>query len=358
MKNIVVPGLLLFLVLSLLSGFTNRMRNLPKDEGLLIKIDTLASNLTVPWQILFLPDSTMLFTERPGQVRLFRKGKLSTKPILNVDDVKAETKTGLLGMVIHPNFTKNHFIYLAHNYGTKNLIYLRVVRYEFVKDSLIKPKTLIEGIPAARNHTGCRLIFGPDKKLYISAGDADQPALAQDLKTYNGKILRINDDGSVPNDNPFVRSDTAKHEIWTYGHRNPQGLVFQPVSHLLYDSEHGPTGGDEINTVFEGENYGWPTIHHQERRKGMVTPLLEYSPSIGPSEMIFYQGKAFPKLRGNLLVACLRGASILRIPPGSGTYSKQELLLKKKYGRIRSIVEGPDGFIYISTSNFDLPENH
>ncbi len=327
------------------------------DENVFFEIDTLASNLTVPWQIVFLPDHTMLFTERPGQVRLYRNGKLNEKPVLSVNDIKAETKTGLLGMAIHPAFNKNHFIYLAHNYAENNHLWLRVVRYEFKNDTLIHPKTLIEQIPAARNHTGCRLIFGPDQKLYISTGDADQPVLAQDLKTYNGKILRLNDDGSVPSDNPFVKNDTARKEIWSYGHRNPQGFAFETGTNKFYDTEHGPTGGDEVNIIEKGANYGWPVIHHQESKAGMKTPFLEYTPSIGPSEAVFYKGNAFPQLKNNLLIACLRGESILRIEMDKGKVIKQEVWLKKQYGRIRSIVVGPDGYLYISTSNFDMPES-
>jgi len=337
------------------SSFTYKATIIEND--VFFKVDTLAKNLTVPWQITFLPDRTMLFTERPGVVRLFRNGKLLEKVILQVNDIKAETKTGLLGMVIHPAFVKNHLIYIAHNYGENNRLWLRVVRYEFKNDTLIHPKTLIEQIPAARNHTGCRLVFGPDEKLYISTGDADQPILAQDLKTYNGKILRINDDGSIPGDNPFIKNDTARKEIWSYGHRNPQGLTFEPNTKQLYATEHGPTGGDEVNIIKKGENYGWPVIHHQESKSGMITPFLEYTPSIGPAEARFYTGKAFPQLNNNLLVACLRGESILRIEMDKGKVIKQEVLLKKQYGRIRSLVIGPDGYIYISTSNFDLPES-
>lgn len=348
-------SLISILAIVLISGFANK--NTVDGDHISFKIDTLASNLTVPWQIVFLPDRSMLFTERPGRIRIYRNGKLQQKPILEVNDVKAETKTGLLGMVIHPNFSSNHFIYIAHNYGQNNRLWLRVVRYELKNDTLIKPKVLIEQIPAARNHTGCRLVFGPDQKLYITTGDADQPILAQDLKTYNGKILRINDDGSIPADNPFIKNDTARKEIWSYGHRNPQGMAFEPQTKLFYATEHGPTGGDEINIVKKGANYGWPIIHHQETKTGMLNPLLEYTPSIGPSEAVFYQGNVFPQLRGNLLVACLRGESILRIVMEKDKIIKQEILLKKQYGRIRSLVVGPDGYLYISTSNFDLPES-
>lgn len=349
--------LALGLALAFLCSFNYKKQHILAGDEVFFKVDTLATNLTVPWQITFLPDKTMLFTERTGEVRLLRDGKLQLKPVLKVNDIKAESKTGLLGMVLHPNFVKNHLIYIAQNYGENNKIRLRVVRYLYEKDTLINAKTLIQGIPGARNHTGCRLVFGPDKKLYISTGDADQPILAQDLKAYNGKILRISDDGSIPKDNPFIKNDTAKKEIWSYGHRNPQGMAFEPFSNKLYATEHGPTGGDEVNIIEKGSNYGWPIIHHQETRDGMVKPFLEYTPSIGPAEATFYNGNAFPKLKGSLLVACLRGESILRIQLDQDKAVKQEVFLKKQYGRIRSLVVGPDGFIYISTSNFDLPES-
>ncbi|MET0571432.1 MAG: PQQ-dependent sugar dehydrogenase [Pedobacter agri] len=249
----------------------------PEDDGVYFDIDTLATNLNVPWQICFLPDATMLFTERTGAVRLYRNGKLSARPVLTVKDIRAETKTGLLGMAIHPDFNQNHWVYLAQNYAADNHLWLKIVQYQYAGDSLIKGKVLLQNIPAARNHTGCRLIFGMDKKLYLISGDADQPALAQDLKALNGKILRINDDGSIPADNPFTKNDTARKEIWSYGHRNPQGLVFHPQSAVLYESEHGPTGGDEVNIIRKGENYGWPVAHHRETREAMVGPLLEYT---------------------------------------------------------------------------------
>ncbi|PWS30182.1 PQQ-dependent sugar dehydrogenase [Pedobacter paludis] len=346
--------LVIIMLLAFASGFIYKS-NTKNQQVLSFKIDTLAENLTVPWQITFLPDRSMLFTERTGKVRHYRNGKLQEKPVLIVNDIKAESKTGLLGMVIHPDFAKNHLIYIAHNYGENNALWLRVVRYEYKNDTLLNPKTLIEKIPAARNHTGCRLVFGPDKKLYITTGDADQPVRAQDLKTFNGKILRLNDDGSIPSDNPFIKSDTARKEIWSYGHRNPQGLAFQPGTNKLYETEHGPTGGDEVNIIEKGANYGWPVIHHQDAKAGMKSPIFEYTPSIGPSEALFYVGKAFPTLQGNLLVGCLRGESILNIPLDKP--SEQEVFLKKQFGRIRSVVVGPDGFIYISTSNFDLPES-
>jgi glucose/arabinose dehydrogenase/cytochrome c5 len=351
----VVSTLLLVVLITSAFVFNNKaVKQLPPADGYVV--DTLAGNLIVPWQIAFLPDGSMLFTEREGRVRVYRNNKLSPKPIFTVADLTDEKKMGLLGLAVHPDFAKNKYIYLASNYTVNNFKRLKVIRYVFKQDSLVQPLTIIQNIPANQNHTGCRLVFGPGKKLFITAGDADQPALAQDLKAYNGKILRVNDDGSIPADNPFIKNDTAKKEIYTYGHRNPQGLAFQPGTGILFDTEHGPTGGDEINIIKKGQNYGWPVIHHQDTRAGMITPLLEYTPSIGPAEALFYTGKAFPQLKNNLLVACLRGQQILRVQLDGNKVIKQEVLFKNKFGRIRSLVTGPDGYIYFSTSMIDRPE--
>ncbi|WP_285008591.1 PQQ-dependent sugar dehydrogenase [Pedobacter faecalis] len=334
----------------------------PRATGELVEagyqVDTLADNLRVPWQIVFLPDSSMLFTEREGRVRLLRHGKLLRKPLLNLHDVVLRNKSGALGLCLHPGFSRNKRVYLASNYLSYNRMKLRIVRYELEKDTLVRPLVILKDIPANQNHTGCRLTFGPDKKLYITTGDADQPVLAQDLKAYNGKILRVNDDGTVPSDNPFVGNDTARKEIWSYGHRNPQGIAFQPGTGLLYESEHGPTGGDEINLIKKGGNYGWPGVHHEQRRAGTESPLIQYTPSIGPGEVMFYNGSRFPDLKGKLLVACLRGASILNLSLHQGSIADQSLLFKNVHGRIRSLVTGPDGYLYFSTSMHDPGEGH
>lgn len=283
-KNKYLLILILFSAL-ITAGFADRDQpvTLPA-EG--YQIDTLADHLSVPWQIVFLPDRSILFTEREGRVRIIRNNKLVSRPVLNLNDIVLRNKSGALGLCLHPQFAKNKQVYLASNYLLDNRMKLRIVRYELNKDTLLNPLTILKDIPANQNHTGCRLVFGPDKKLYITTGDADQPMMAQDLKAYNGKILRMNDDGSIPADNPFYKSDTARKEIWSYGHRNPQGIAFQPGTGLLYESEHGPTGGDEINLIKKGSNYGWPGVHHDDQRPGMESPLKQYTPSIGPGEIL------------------------------------------------------------------------
>jgi len=320
------------------------------------QVDTLVKNMKVPWQIVFLPDNTMLFTERTGKLRVYRNGKLVNKPAFVIPNIPQRNKTGMLGMVLHPDFIHNRFIYIANDYWLGDKIRLQIVRYEFRNDTLVKPFLIRNDIHANQNHTGCRLVFGPDKKLYITTGDADEAILAQDLKALNGKILRVNDDGTIPSDNPFFKNDTARKEIWSYGHRNPQGLAFEPGTNTLFDSEHGPTGGDEVNIIKPGLNYGWPIIHHQMTHEGMVSPLAEFTPSIGPSEAMFYMGDKFPQLKGKLLVTCLRGEGLLKITLNNDKVVDQEIMLKKQYGRIRSVVTGPDGYIYFSTSQEDPVE--
>lgn len=319
-------------------------------------METIIENVAVPWEIVFLPDSSMLFTERPGRLRIYKKGKLMPSPIFELKNIDTTKKMGLLGLTLHPEFRTNNILYLAYNYKNDGRSWLRVVRYQLQKDSLLNPKTIVENIPANQNHTGCRLKFGPDNKLYISTGDADEAIKAQSLEAYNGKILRVNDDGSIPGDNPFINLPNAHHEIWSYGHRNSQGLAFQPGSNRLFISEHGPNGGDEVNIVNKGNNYGWPVIHHQLQNDSMVTPLLEFTPSIGPAEAIFYNSNTIPELKGHLLVACLRGEAILNIELNGQSVVKYDFLLQKEIGRIRALCVGSDGYIYLSTSQKDPPE--
>jgi glucose/arabinose dehydrogenase len=320
-------------------------------------IETVLENLSVPWEIVFLPDNSMLFTKRPGRVRLYRKGKLLPTPLLQLMDIDSTKKMGLLGLTLHPAFNSNGYLYLAYNYKSNDRSWLRVVRYTLQKDTLVQPKTIIEDIPANQNHTGCCLKFGSDNKLYITTGDADEAAKSQNKNTFNGKILRLNEDGSIPADNPFVHVPEAHAEVWSYGHRNPQGLAFQPRTNKIYISEHGPNGGDEINIITKGANYGWPVIHHQQTKDSMTSPLLEFTPSIGPAAAIFYNSNVLPQFKDHLLVACLRGEAILDIQLNdTGGVAKHEFLIQKQLGRIRAMAVGPDGYLYLSTSQKDPPE--
>ncbi len=330
------------------------------------RVETVASGLEVPWAFAFLPGGgggagggvNMLFTERPGRVRLIESGKLRAEPVFVVPDVEPSSESGLMDVSLHPNFAANNYVYLAYAYrGDGKRV--RVVRYKFADNKFGEPKTIIENIPAAPNHAGTRADFGPDGKLYVTTGDASETELGQDLTTLAGKTLRLNDDGSVPADNPFINQKGTRPEIWSYGHRNAQGLAWQPGSNLMFQTEHGPSGfdgpggGDEVNLVERGKNYGWAAIHHRETRAGMESPLLEYTPACAPASGTFYNGGAFPQFKGNFFFGCLRGARIIRVSLDGRRVAGQEDLLKGVYGRIREVAEAPDGLIYFSTSNRD-----
>src|SRR5213593_4633517 len=322
------------------------------------RVETVIGNLQVPWSIVWAPDGRMIFTERPGRVRIYENGKLRPEPLLTVPDVEPRGESGLMSVALHPQFASNHWLYLSYAYiaGGQQV---RVVRYRETPDGLTDRKVIIQNIPAAQFHAGCRLRFGPDGKLYITTGDATQRELAQRLDSIAGKTLRLNDDGTVPSDNPFVGQSNARPETWTYGNRNGQGIDFQPGTNLLFETEHGPSGfdgpggGDEVNILERGKNYGWPVIHHRAAQAGMESPLLEYTPACAPASGMFYRGSAFAQFKGNFFFGCLRGTRMIRVTLDGRRVLGQENLLEGKYGRIREIAEGPDGLIYFSTSNRD-----
>lgn len=322
------------------------------------KVETVVGNLEVPWSIVWAPDGRMIFSERPGRVRVSENGKLRPQPLYTVPDVESRGEAGLMGLAIHPKFSSNQFLYLAYAYPGDGL-QVRVVRFRETPNGLTDRKVIIENLPAAPAHAGCRLRFGPDGKLYITVGDATDRELAQQLNSLAGKILRLNDDGTVPSDNPFVGRKDARPEIFAYGSRNAQGIDFQPGTNLLFETEHGPSGfdgpggGDEVNIIERGKNYGWPVIHHRETRAGMEAPLLEYTPACAPASGMFYRGSQFPQFKNNFFFGCLRGARIIRVNLDGRRVVSEENLLSGTYGRIRDIAEGPDGMIYFSTSNRD-----
>ena len=323
------------------------------------RVETVAAGLEVPWGFAWLPNGDMLITERPGRVRIIEKGKLRAEPVFTVPDVEPTGESGLMDITLHPDFVKNSFVYLAYSYN-KDGKRVKVVRYVIKGGKFGEPKAIIEDVPGTALHAGMRCRFGPDKKLYVTTGDSTDWTLAQKLDSLAGKTLRLNDDGTIPKDNPFVNTPGARTEIWSFGHRNSQGLAWQPGSGLMFQTEHGPStfegkgsGGDEVNIVEAGKNYGWSEIHHTETRAGMVSPLLEYSPACAPASAMFYNGSVFQAFKGNFFFGCLRSSRIIRVVLDGRRVVSQENLLEGVFGRIREMEQGPDGYIYFSTSNRD-----
>lgn len=319
-------------------------------------IEVFAENLSVPWSIAWTDKDRMLVNERPGRIRIIQNGKLQDTPLLEVKEISTGSEEGLMGLAIDPDYSQNKFIYISYAYGKGDLS-IKVVRYKDNGNSLSDEMILIDKIPGAKNHAGCRLKFGPDGKLYITTGDATDRQIAQDLKNLGGKILRLNSDGSIPEDNPFPNSP-----VWSYGHRNPQGIDWYPGTSIMYETEHGPSGfdgpggGDEVNVITKGSNYGWPVVSHEGKKEGMVSPVLVYTPAEAPASGMFYKSGVIPQFKNNFFFGCLRGRGIIRVIVDENNPEKVVSFEKMKdvdYGRIREIAEGPDGAIYFSTSNKD-----
>lgn len=330
-------------------------------EGVKFEVETFVKGVEVPWAIEFLPDGDMLFTERTGRVRLVKGGKLEEKPVYEVPGLwTGGGEIGLMGLCVHPDFKDNGFVYISYGYRPEKDI--RVERFVMKDGAFTSGTVIMKGFPAASNHAGCKLAFGPDKKLYITVGERFRKELAQDMSSLGGKILRVNDDGTVPDDNPFVGKEGVRPEIWAIGARNAQGMDWQPGTGVMFETEHGPSGepglkgprgdGDEFNVVKKGDNLGWPLIHHDQTQEGLVTPLIQWSPGVAPASGVFYKGELFPELTGNFLVGTLRGNRLIRIVLDGEKVVKQETMLEG-VGRIRCVAEGPDGSIYVSTSNRD-----
>jgi glucose/arabinose dehydrogenase len=263
------------------------------DVPHLYRVEVVAQNLAAPWALDFLPDGRIFFTERFGQIRVIEQGKLLDVPALRLTNIAVGAKMGLLGLVHDPGFATNHFVYSAQNYPAGERFALRVVRYRESQNQLLEPRTIIEGIPAWLNHTGGRLRFGPDGMLYITTGDADHPPIRSASIPSPEKSSASTLMARFPPDNPFIGQTNARPEIWSYGHRNPQGIDFHPTLPLVMATEHGPDHGDEVNIIERGANYGWPRIHHRLAETGLRSPALEFTPAIAPASGMFYRGNAF-----------------------------------------------------------------
>jgi aldose sugar dehydrogenase len=325
--------------------------------GVPVAVEAVTSGLEVPWGVAFLPDGGILITERPGRLRLFREGRLEPTPVANIETA-ASAEGGLLGLVLHPEFGSNRLFYLYYTARKPGGAVNRVERWQLAPDaSRASPDQIIlDDIPAARFHNGGRMRFGPDGMLYIGTGDAGEPQLSQERDSTAGKILRLTPDGQVPADNPFENSPS-----YLTGIRNTQGFDWWNDSVLLV-SDHGPSGEmgrrghDEVSVARAGDNLGWPTIYGCETREGMVTPILTWRQAVPPGGAAVYRGNAIPEWSGNLIVAALGSRNLVRIalsdddPP---RLESHEVYFQGELGRLREIITGPDGELYLTTSNCD-----
>jgi aldose sugar dehydrogenase len=335
------------------------------------RIVTVAEGLDHPWSLAFLPDGGMLVTERSGQLRVIRNGALQPEPVAGVPQVRARGQGGLLDVLPHPDFANNRLIYLSYSKPRGDEGTTAVVRGRLDGDRLTDVEEIFEAVAwsGGGNHFGSRLAFDREGYLFVTVGDRGaSPGLeraashpAQDLSNHQGTVNRLHDDGRVPQDNPFVGRQGARAEIWSYGHRNPQGLAIHPETGDIWETEHAPQGGDELNRIQPGLNYGWPVIGHgvnyggarihaDTARAGMENPLHYWIPSIATSGLLVYTGDRFPNWRGNVFVGGLRGAQVARLTLDGRRVTDEETLLSG-IGRVRDIRQGPDGHIYVVLDN-------
>ncbi len=331
------------------------------------KLDTWVDNLREPWSLAFLSPTQAIMTEKRGFLYLIEKGKLADRPIAGLPLADLGGQAGLYDVVPHPDYAKNNWLYLAYSDPQSNpdgskVSLTRIIRGKLKDGVLIDQQTIYQGKPAhyikaGGVHFGGRIVFDGKGYLFFTIGERGQGPHAQDITRPNGKVHRLHDDGRVPADNPFVNDPQAVPSIWSYGHRNPQGLALHPVTGELYDAEHGPRGGDELNLVRKGLNYGWPVITYGMNydgtamtditaKAGMEQPVTYWVPSIAPCGANFYAGDLFPKWKNNLFVASLAAEELRRLELKDGKLVAQEVIFKS-LGRIRHVIAGPDGALYV-----------
>lgn len=329
-----------------------------------LRVTEVAGGLEHPWGLAFLPDGDFLVSERDGALRrIDRSGRLGP-PLRGVPRVAAQGQGGLLDVALHPDFAANGLVYLSYAEPGEGGQGTAAARGRLGGDGLSGVETIFRQTPQRRttHHFGSRLVFAADGRLFITTGDRGDRDQAQNLANTLGKVIRVEADGAIPADNPFVRRPGARPEIWSYGHRNLQGAALHPTSGALWTHEHGAMGGDEINIARPGRNYGWPVITHGvdysgapigegKAKPGMEPPLHYWVPSIAPSGMAFYRGEAFPDWRGDLLVGSLKFGLLVRLRLDGERVVSEERLLDGLDQRIRDVRVGPDGLIYLLTDH-------
>lgn len=338
------------------------------------RAEVVVEGLSHPWSIAWLPDGSALVTERPGRLRSIRDGRLDPKPVAGLPQVSAIGQGGLLDIALHPDFADNRLVYLTMTVGSSEANRTVLVRGRLEGDALRDARIIFQNADSKSGgqHFGSRLVWLPDKSLLVSIGDGGNPPTrfgdgnirdqAQNLGTHFGKVLRLKDDGTPPPDNPFVDRPGAKPEIWTLGHRNIQGLTRHPLSGRIWASEHGSRGGDELNLLEGGRNYGWPVVTYsfeywgpkisdETRRPGIADPRLVWTPSKAPSGLTFYTGDVYPRWKGDLFSGALKFGQIRRIDlDGERIVGEEKLTFDR---RVRDVRQGPDGYLYVLTDEDD-----
>lgn len=360
----------LYLGLAAIPGHAQDAARLPSSAGPL-DVQTVASGLENPWGLAFLPDGRMLVTERAGRLRIVSRNGTVSSPVIGVPPVLASGQGGLLDVALAPDFDATRLVYLSYAEPREGASGTSVARGRLMEDAgnarLENVEVIFRQQPAVSGsgHYGSRLVFGRDGTLFVTLGERQtQRARAQDLSTHLGKVVRILPDGGVPDDNPFARMPGARPEIWSYGHRNPQGAALDPVTGRLWTVEHGPRGGDELNHPEAGKNYGWPVISYGREyaggsigegtaRPGMEQPVKYWDPSVSPSGLAFYTGTLLPGWKGSLFTGALSGARLirLRLNPAGERVVEEEPLLTELRERIRDVRQGPDGALWLLTDS-------
>tara|TARA_R110000772_G_scaffold71260_2_gene156294 strand:- start:7 stop:1110 length:1104 start_codon:yes stop_codon:yes gene_type:complete len=331
-----------------------------------VTTETLATGLGVPWGMTIMPDNTLLITQREGQLSQLDLKTGSLTHITGLPAIKVSGQGGLLDVALSPDYANNQWIYFSYSKDISGQAATTLARAKLIDQRLVEWQDILitRSTTDTSYHFGGRITFDNNKHIFISVGERGFRPNAQDLSTHAGAILRLNLDGTVPTDNPFVGNKNALPEIWSYGHRNPQGLFFNKVTGQLWEIEHGPRGGDEINLIEAGKNYGWPIISYGKEyytpfavgeateKAGMEQPVKVYIPSIAPSALIQYMGNAFPDWHSNLLAGALKLQHLNRIVLDQHNRAISETrLLRNIEGRIRNIIESPEGYLYVSTDD-------
>ncbi len=347
----------------LLLTSTTQASQVIKTQEYDFRIIDIVTGLEHPWSLAFLPDGRMLVTERPGRLRMVKDGQLEVEPVTGLPPIVAKGQGGLLDVTLHPRFTENKLVYLSYVGPGKGGTSTEVVRGKLIDGRLEDVQIIFRQQPKSKTgrHFGSRLVFDQDGYLYITLGDRGEQERAQRPGDHAGSVIRLHDDGRVPSDNPFVAMEGWKPEKFTLGNRNIQGAALHPLTRELWTHEHGPQGGDEVNIIRAGVNYGWPVISHGvnyvfgtpigegTQKTGMAQPLHYWVPSIAPSGMAFYTGDRFPRWRGNLFVGALKDRMLVRLSLENEQVVGEERFLHDVLGRIRDVRQGPDGYLYLLT---------